>query len=75
MCLFKIFKKEKKEKVVGKYQIGQYVHFRYRNELMFGYIYDIKKDYHGQIIYDIQIAGQCPTVVFNIKEEIIFIKK
>lgn len=78
MCFFK----KKKKTVVqidSKYKKGDYVNFRYKDELYFGWIWSIYyKNIEGKpmIAYDIQIAGQCPTIVRGILEEkVIGIKK
>ena len=73
---FKLFKKKNKYPEIAKYKDGDYVNFRYRNELYFGYIYDAKVDNENKVIYTIQIAGQCPALIYNYKEEdIIGLKK
>ena len=79
MCLFK--RKHSKIRkqpyissstVVGKYKIGEFVHFRYRDELYFGYVSYIYKR-EGGTYYDIQVGGQCPAIIRGIKEETLFI--
>ena len=65
MCLFK----RKKYPKTAKYQKGDFVNFRYHNELYFGYIYDAKEELYGKITYTIQIGGQCPALIYNYKEE------
>ena len=73
MCLFK---KKKKYPDQAKYQLKDYVNFRYRDELLFGYIYEAKVDENNKVVYTIQIAGQCPQLIPNYKEEdIIGLKK
>lgn len=62
------FKRKSKYPSNAKYQKQDYVNFRYRNELLFGYIYDAKEQ-DGKIIYTIQIAGQCPSFIRDYKEE------
>ena len=66
MCLFK---KKKKYPLEAKYKMKDYVNFRYRDELYFGYIYDASFDENGKIKYTIQIAGQCPMLIKDYKEE------
>ena len=63
------FKKKKKYPENAKYKLKDYVNFRYRNELYFGYIYDAMIDSDNKVIYTIQIAGQCPALIYNYKEE------
>ena len=64
------FKRKKKYPENAKYKIRDYVNFRYRNELYFGYIYDAKINNEGEIIYTIQIAGQCPALIYDYKEKV-----
>ena len=63
------FKKKKKYPEKAKYKIGDYINFRYRNELYFGYIYEAQLDENDKVAYTIQIAGQCPGYIKNYKEE------
>jgi hypothetical protein len=71
MLFFKRYPKE------AKYRKGDFVNFRRRGELWFGWIYDAKRDKQsGAITYTIQIGGQCPSFVYEYKEEdIIGLKK
>ncbi len=72
-----IFKKRKKEKIIinSKYQIGDHVHFRYKDEVRPGHIYDIRLNKADEVVYDIQIGGECPVVIENIPENKIFVIK
>lgn len=75
MC-FNIFKKKKRYPEKAKYKKGDYVNFRLRKELHFGYIYDAFLDESENVVYTIQLAGQCPTFIEKYKEEdIIGLKK
>lgn len=65
--MFNFFKR-KKYPETAKYQKKAEINFRYRGELMFGYIYDARED-NGKIIYSIQTAGQCPAIIENYQEE------
>lgn len=65
--MIKLFKR-KKYPPQAKYQKGDYVNFRYRDDLYFGYIYEAKVDGDGEVLYVIQIAGQCPSFVRDYKE-------
>lgn len=77
MCFFKK-KKVVKVQIDSKFKKGDYVNFRHRDELYFGWIWLIyykHVDGKTEIAYDIQIAGQCPTVVKGVLEpQIIGIK-
>ena len=64
------FKRKEKYPIGVKYNKGDYVNFRYRDELYFGYIfmaYIDKKS--GSVTYTIQIAGQCPSFIYDYNEE------
>ena len=63
------FKRKPKYPIEAKYKLKDFVNFKYRGELYFGYIYDAKKDENGKITYTIQLGGQCITYVYNYKEE------
>ena len=64
-----LFKKKKKYPENAKYKMGDFINFRYRNELYFGYIYDAKVNSENKVIYTIQIGGQCPALIYDYKEE------
>ena len=74
MCLFR-----KKSKVNTSfphlYSLGDCVKFKYRGEVTTGYIYGYSLGNDGNVIYDIQLGGECPIIVNNVKEETIFIPK
>ena len=70
------FKRKEKYPEIAKYKKGDYVNFRYRNELFFGYIAKAFVDENNKVTYTIQIAGQCPEFIPSYKEEdIIGLKK
>ena len=64
MCFFK------KKKIIPdtKYKMKDYVRFRYRGELCFGWVYEIHYKQGEETIYDIQIGGQCPAILYGFKE-------
>ena len=69
------FKKKPKYPINAKYQLSDFVNFRFRNELCFGYIFDAY-EVNGKILYTIQLGGQCPGFIDDYKEEdIIGLKK
>ena len=73
MCFFK-----RKKKIVisgNKYSIGQMVNFKHRGEMCPGIIYQIKMNDDQEIIYDVQIGGECPAVIENVKEELIHARR
>ena len=73
MCFFK--KKKTKEPIHGKFQIGEMVRFRHKGEICPGYIYILYKNQAGEILYDVQIGGECPTIINGVREEHIYPKK
>ena len=69
MFLNKLFKKKEKYPEQAKYKKGDFVNFRRRGDLSFGYIYEAFLDEEGKVYYTIQIGGQCPALIYNWKEE------
>ena len=63
------FKKKEKYPLNAKYKKGDFVNFRYRDELYFGYIYMAYVDKNGLITYTIQLGGQCPSFIHDYKED------
>lgn len=63
------FKKENKYPETAKYKKGDFVNFRYRDELYFGYIFMAYISKDNKITYTIQIGGQCPSFIYDYKEE------
>ena len=63
-----LFRRKNKYTEIAKYKKGDFVNFRYRNELYFGYIFEafLKED---KIVYTIQLGGQCPSFIYEYKEE------
>lgn len=70
------FKRKKKVITINsRYHKGDVVNFKYRNEICPGIIYDVSISHSGEIVYDIQIGGECPTVIRYIKDQDIFLRK
>ena len=57
------FKKKNKYPETAKYKKGDFVNFRYRDELYFGYIFMAYISKDNKITYTIQIGGQCPSFI------------
>ena len=73
MCFFK---KKKKITITGnRFKLGQLVSFKYRDEVNPGIIYQMKLDKDNKIIYDVQIGGECPAIIYDVKEEDIFLRR
>ena len=62
------FKRKKIEVVEGKFSLGELVSFKNKGEVTHGYIYAIKKNEVDEVVYDIQIGGECPAIIRDIKE-------
>ena len=75
MCFLRKKKKEKTPIIKTKFQVGDAVYFRRRDELMFGWIYEIHLGQDDKITYDIQVGGQCPSILYNFQEEELRAKK
>ena len=64
---------KKKNKVIiqinSKFKLGDFVDFYYKDDVYFGKISNINLDSKNQVIYDIDIAGQCPATLSEINEE------
>ena len=69
--MFRLFKKQSKAVSLSnsKFKIGEYVDFHHKDDLYFGHISNIYLDADGSVLYDIDIAGQCPATLTEIKEE------
>ena len=63
------FKKKNKYPEIAKYKKGDFVNFRYRDELYFGYIFEAFLNKENKVLYTIQIGGQCPSFIYEYKEE------
>jgi len=62
-------KREKRPIIVTNiYHLGDYVDFFYKDDLYFGHISKINLDESNNVIYDIDIAGQCPTTITDVSE-------
>ena len=65
------FRKKKKESIQinSKFKLNDFVDFHYRDDVYFGSISNIYLDSNNEVLYDIDIAGQCPATLTEIKEE------
>ena len=71
MCFFK--KKKPKVIIESKYHEGDFVRFRdNRDDLLVGYVYKVNLDKDENVIYDIQIGGECPAIINNVDEDLIY---
>jgi len=52
----------------SKFHLKDFVDFFYKDDVYFGIISNIYLDDNNEVIYDIDIAGQCPTTFTNIPE-------
>ena len=67
MCFRK--KNKVKNKINSKYCLGDYVDFYQNDDVYFGHISNIYLDSKNQVLYDIDIAGQCPATLTEIEED------
>ena len=68
---FDIFKKKPQKSAWpenAKYKHRDFVRFRHRGELHFGFVHEARTDEDGNVIYTIQMGGECPTFVYNYNE-------
>ncbi len=66
------FKKRKSEiEINSKYKIGDSVSFFYKKELRFGRIYNVRLSDDSKVIYDIQLGGECPVVIYDVEEDLV----
>ena len=56
-------------KIESKFKLNDYVDFFHKDDLYFGHISKIYLDENKHVIYDIDIAGQCPATLVGISEE------
>lgn len=69
--LFNLFKKKAPKEtwpLDAKYKYRDFVRFRHRGELHFGFVHEARVE-NGEVIYTLQMGGECPTFVYNYKED------
>lgn len=52
----------------AKYKPRDFVRFRHRGELHFGFVNEARVE-DGEVLYTLQMGGECPTFVYNYKED------
>ena len=67
--MFLLKKKPTKPEINSKFKLKDYVDFFYKDDVYFGVVSNIYLDDNNQVLYDIDIAGQCPATLTEIKEE------
>ncbi len=72
-----LFKKKPKKQVItnAKFELGEFVSFTVKDELYNGFVYDVHRLVNGDLVYDIQIGGECPAIKKDIPEAKIFRRK
>jgi len=63
------FKKKKQEELISKYKMREQVTFRHRGDMAIGFVSSVYRGEDAGLLYDVQIGGECPTVIHGIKEE------
>lgn len=74
MCFFRR-KKTVTVTIKGKYEVGDLVKFRHRGELDPGYIYAVYLNANNEVVYDVQVGGECPAIIKNVLEKDIIPRK
>ena len=74
MCFFRK-KKTVAITINSKYHVDDFVKFRHRGELDPGVIANVKLGPSGEVLYDIQIGGECPITVENVPEKDVILKR
>ena len=73
MCFWK---RKQKTQIDSKYQKGSLVLFKNkRDEITNGYIYRIYLSPNGEVMYDIQVGGECPAILTDIPEAKVIMKQ
>ena len=69
--LIMFFRKKKKIEVEinSKFKVDDFVDFYYRDDVYFGKISKVYLASGGEVLYDIDIAGQCPATLSEIEEK------
>lgn len=63
-------KESEPEPVTGaKFLPGEDVYFKHRGDRTYGRIYRVYTGENGEILYDVQVGGQCPYFLYGMKEE------
>ena len=70
---------KKKEKVLpvpdSKFVPGDRVYFKHRGDRTTGHIYRVYAGENGEVLYDVQVGGQCPYFLYGMKEELLNLQK
>lgn len=67
------FKKKKKDPepvVESRFQVGDRVYFKHRGDRTIGHIWRIYAGENGEVLIDVQVGGQCPYILYGMKEEL-----
>jgi len=69
--LVMFFKKRRKveQLINSKFKVNDFVDFYYRDDVYFGKISKVYLAPSGEVLYDIDIAGQCPATLIEIEEK------
>ena len=69
--LIMIFARKRKVtiKIISKFRVDDFVDFYYRDDIYFGKISNVYLASSGEVLYDIDIAGQCPATLTEISEK------
>ena len=68
MCLFKKRKIAKQVPSSYKYPLGSTVGFKHKGDFTRAYVYEVYLNDDGQVVYDLQLGGECPSIIKGIEE-------
>lgn len=69
--LIMFWRKKKKVtiEVISKFKVDDFVDFYHKDDIYFGKISKVYLDGSGEVLYDIDIAGQCPATLTEINQD------
>ena len=57
------------QQINSKFKLNDFVDFYYKDDVYFGSISNVYLASSGEVLYDIDIAGQCPATLSEIEEK------
>ena len=75
--MFRLFKKKEKGPVEvndGVFKKDDLVYFQHRGDRTYGHIRRAYRGEDGNTLYDVQVGGQCPYILYGKREEDLHLK-
>ena len=73
---WKFWKRKKEEPVIeAQFKDGDFIYFKRRGERTVGYVCKVYYGEDHEILYDVQVGGQCPYYWYGLKEDEIKLEK